>query len=104
MKNGEAFITVIERGEALAEIVADMAGRTNSYNTVSADFVVIPKGVTTLQGAAWLDLLADSAEYLNVYQSIYDSDITLRYVSFLMKKQTTWAWRSVTVTSTSRNG
>lgn len=82
MKNGEAFITVIERGEALAEIVADIAGRTNSYNTVSADFVVIPKGVTTLQGEppsliSW-QIVQNT---LNVYQSrIYDGDITLRYM------------------------
>lgn len=76
-----AFLAIIEDGESLASIRADIAGRTNSYNTVHSEFVLLPRAVTTLQGRvdvvvawqAWQDSI-------NIFQSRLPScDIVVRY-------------------------
>ena len=38
------LLAVIEKGDSMARIRADIAGRVTSYNTVHAEFVVMPKG------------------------------------------------------------
>lgn len=71
--DGAAVFAIIEDGEALARINADIAGRQNSYNTVSAAFNIIPVGQTRLRGR-----LAD--KYINIYQArSYKGDIRIRY-------------------------
>ncbi len=49
LKSGDqAFLAVIEGGETAAEINADVSGRLNSYNHVSAGFNVLEKGTITI--------------------------------------------------------
>jgi len=42
-KNDSAFLAIIEEGDGLAWLNADIAGRQVPYNTVSANFVILPK-------------------------------------------------------------
>lgn len=50
MKKGDSgFFAIIEQGDAMARIKADVAGRSMSYNVVYPEFVLMPKGTATLQ-------------------------------------------------------
>ena len=50
MKKGDrGFFAVIEQGDAMARIKADVAGRSISYNVVYPEFILMPKGTATLQ-------------------------------------------------------
>lgn len=70
------FFAVIEQGDAIARIVADIAGRTCSYNTVCPEFVVIPRAETQLRGSA-------SSAVRNVYSpELYRGSIAVRYSFF----------------------
>lgn len=74
MKNGDrAFFAVIEKGDALATISADVSGRINSYNTVCAEFTSVAHGtidLTTLAGN----------NVIKVYQRrIAQGDFKIRY-------------------------
>lgn len=71
MKQGDqAFLAVIEEGEALASIRADIARESNPYNTVFAAFSTIPKSERRL----------DLHTKITVYQRrIYQGDIQVRY-------------------------
>lgn len=80
-----AFLAVIEAGEANAFIKADVAGRNISYNTVSAEFVTTPRGRTGLSGDPRLAWRGDRGvrNEINIYQKdLYRGDIQIRY-SFL---------------------
>lgn len=74
----KAFLAILEKGDAIATVKADIAGRTSSYNTVSAKFTTIPKAKVVLQ-----TMDPDSAEIpneLNIYQArIYNGEIRIRY-------------------------
>lgn len=66
------YLAIIEEGDACANIVADIAGRVTSYNTVGAEFVLIPNGKTVLANS--------SAQTIIVHQkNMTDTDITVRY-------------------------
>lgn len=80
-----AFLAVIEEGASLARIRADVAGRNNSYNTVSPEFIVMQRGRTRLS----IDSPTISKSpygfrnEINVYQSrLCSTDLVIRY-SFL---------------------
>ncbi|MFW6016276.1 MAG: DUF5696 domain-containing protein, partial [bacterium] len=47
-KSDKGFIGIIEQGEALANINANIAGRNSSYNTVFPSFTITTKGTTGL--------------------------------------------------------
>lgn len=77
-----AFLAVVEEGASLARIRADVAGRSNSYNTVSPEFIVMPKGRTGLS----IDSPAISRSpygfrnEINIYQSrLCSTDLVIRY-------------------------
>ena len=74
----KAFLAIVEQGDAIATVKADIAGRTSSYNTVSARFTTIPKAKVVLQ-----TIDPDSFEIpteLNIYQArIYQDQIRIRY-------------------------
>lgn len=80
-KGDSAFLAIIEGGASLARIRADVAGRSNSYNTVWAEFEILPKGEATLRGdVAWVFIGQVSRDTLNVYQSRKpEEDIQVRY-------------------------
>lgn len=44
-----SFLAIIEQGDAVARIKADVAGRSTSYNIVYPEFIIMPKGTATLQ-------------------------------------------------------
>ncbi|NLY89223.1 MAG: hypothetical protein GX085_06335 [Firmicutes bacterium] len=74
MKQGDqAFFAIIEKGDALATIIADVSGRINSYNTVCAEFSSVAHGtidLTTLAGN----------NVIKVYQKrIAQGDFQIRY-------------------------
>jgi len=49
IKTGDkALFAIIEQGDGLAKIGADIAGRQHSYNTVMSQFVVLPRDVVSL--------------------------------------------------------
>ncbi len=70
-----SHLALIEDGDTLARIRADIAGRTNSYNSVSARINVLPTGRAVVYANEY-----GTADYLNVYQArSYEGDITIRY-------------------------
>ena len=71
MKQGDqAFLAVIEEGDALANIRADIARQSTPFNTVFAAFNTIPKSTRRL----------DQHTEITVYQRrIYEGDIQIRY-------------------------
>lgn len=74
MKKGDkAFFAIIESGDAMARVCADVSGRVNSYNSVCSEFVLIPNDV--------LDISDYSGNYvIMVYQPrIFKGDIKIRY-------------------------
>ncbi len=75
-KGDSAWLAVIEEGDPLARIRADIAGRTVSYNHVYPSFVTIPQARIPLSGH-----LEDwEQQFINVYQSrLYRDDIRISY-------------------------
>ncbi|MGB4006106.1 MAG: DUF5696 domain-containing protein [Halanaerobiales bacterium] len=73
MKNNEqAFLGIIEEGDAIGRIFADIAGRNDSYNKVGAEFNIIQVGKTSLPSQHWL--------FMNVYQPRpYQGILQVRY-------------------------
>lgn len=78
LKNdNQAFLAVVEKGDSLGRIRADVSGRTNSYNFVYNNFNVMPMATMILERQDTSDTR------MNVYQSrIYQKDMKIRY-SFL---------------------
>ncbi len=70
------LFAIIEEGDALARILADIAGRTCSYNTVCSEFILIPRAETQLRGSS-------SSAVRNVYSpELYKGSIAVRYAFF----------------------
>ena len=68
-------LALIEEGDTLARIRADVAGRVNSYNSVSARINVLPTARAIVYANEY-----GTADYLNVYQArSYHGDVTIRY-------------------------
>lgn len=84
MKSGDqAFLAIIESGDATARTAADVAGRSDSYNKVYAQFVLIPQAQTTLKGDVSNKFSITNMKVqtrMNVYQSrMCLEDIVIRY-------------------------
>lgn len=78
----EAMVAVIESGDALARIRADIAGRENSYNNVFAEFILTPRATLQLstKPSAVYAYGSHNRNSINVYQSRpYEQDIQIRY-------------------------
>lgn len=82
LKQGErAFFAVIEQGEAIAQIRADIARPTSQYNVAYAAFQTIPKAARRL----------DQFTQINLYQSRpYLGDLVVRY-TFLYGAEATYS-------------
>lgn len=76
LKKGEkAFMAVIEKGAPYAAIRADIAGRNNSYNNVSAVFITLRYTVLELGDGEDFEI-----SKMNIYQArMPEGDIQLRY-------------------------
>ena len=78
MKNGsQAFLGRITEGDALGIINADVAGRTNSYNYVFAEFSVREMELLNMFGVS-----GNKADVPSVENNLYDENLTVQY-SFL---------------------
>lgn len=79
----QAFLAIIESSDSTARISADVAGRADSYNKVSAQFVLIPQAETTLKGDISGTFSVTNMKVqtkMNVYQSrMCHEDIRIRY-------------------------
>jgi len=47
-KNDQAFFAIIEEGDALAKIIADVSGRKHSFNLVNSQFTILPSDTVQL--------------------------------------------------------
>lgn len=82
MKRGDnGFICIIEEGQPLARIRADVAGRVDSYNKVYPAFTVLPQGTSALKGVPqWRSGVTGGDQQISIYQSRKpDSDFQVRY-------------------------
>lgn len=82
LKNGDnAFLAIIEDGDALAQIAAVVAGMRDSYNRVWATFDFIPSARVNLQSDDSHEALRHLRQLaMMMYQSrSYLGDVTVRY-------------------------
>lgn len=85
----KAFVAIIESGDALARIYAEVAGMRDSYNKVWSNFLVIPNARVNMQSAGALIYMRDLS--INMYQSRpYQGDIIVRY-AFLDEAEASYA-------------
>lgn len=85
MKAGDgAWFAVIEKGDAIASIAADISGKKNSYNFIHSSY--------TLRGEDELELYTGSTiqEIQLLNEEIYKGDIQVRY-SFLGKEKASYS-------------
>ena len=75
MKQGDhAFLTVIEEGDGLASIEADVSERLNSYNSVYSSFTIKDAGEVTLAGG-------ERSNTVYIFQKgRFQEDISLKYL------------------------
>jgi hypothetical protein len=75
-----AFFAIVEEGDAIATIRADVSGRSSMYNCAWAEFVIIPFAVAMRQ--VMEDEIATSSKTgINVYQvRPASTDMVVRYV------------------------
>lgn len=73
VQDGQAFFAIIEKGEALGTVRADIAGKIHDYNRIYPEFTTTPVGVVSRDavGAVW-----------RFQEDIYKGDFVIRY-SFL---------------------
>ena len=76
-RSDAAFFGIIEDGEALAKMTADISGRLHQYNTVSNVFTVLPKDVVQL---------SNSEQTIRTPNRMYQGKLQIRY-GFLNGKQ-----------------
>lgn len=87
--NDQAFLAVIEEGDAMARIEAMVSGMRDSFNKVWASFDVIPQVRVFLDAEGELIHLRRLS--LNMYQArLYQGDIVVRY-HFLTGDDATYA-------------
>ncbi|MEK3887934.1 DUF5696 domain-containing protein [Bacillus sp. FSL K6-3431] len=85
MKQGNhAFISIIEEGDGIAAIEADVSGRLNSYNTVSHSFIIKESSEFTLAGG-------ERSNTISIFQKgDFKENLTIRY-AFLEGKDANYA-------------
>lgn len=88
MKRGDsAFLAIVEDGDALALINANVSGKVSSYNTVYSSFMLIPLTTLRLENTEthWMDRYA-----INLYQSrLPDCNVQVRY-TFLQSEDASY--------------
>ncbi len=91
-RNDQAYLAIIEEGDATARINADISGRKYSYNAVWPRFILINQDRASLQGQtpeAWGATIQWRVQRktINTYQSqMYAGDLKIRF-AFLANDQ-----------------
>lgn len=90
IKNGnQAFLGIIEEGDAIARIEATTSGMRDSYNKVWTTFDVRPSARVNMEAVG--ELVSLRSYSINMYQAKpYEGDIAVRY-SFLSGDQANYA-------------
>lgn len=70
MKNNSSFFAIIEEGEALAKISADVSGRLHGYNVVGSQFTILPKDTLKLNNREFS---------VKTPQKMYQGNVKIRY-------------------------
>jgi len=79
-QDDQAFLAIIEQGDAIAHIGADVAGRVNSYNSVNARFRLRERARVTLTGG-------EQSTNITMFQEEgYRENLSIRY-AFLVDDQ-----------------
>lgn len=87
--NDQAFLAVIEKGDAIARIEATVYGMRDSFNRVWASFDVMPQVRVHLESAG--ELIGLRQLFINMYQSrLYQGDVVIRYM-FLTGEDATYS-------------
>ncbi|WP_409344528.1 DUF5696 domain-containing protein [Paenibacillus sp. MBLB4367] len=82
MKRGDAaFFAVIEDGEALAKVNADISGRYHDYNTIGSEFTVRAKDIVNLN---------ESEQLVKTPKEMYPGKLQIRY-GFMDGDQATYS-------------
>lgn len=84
-KQGGSFLAYIEKGDTLATLNADIAGKVNSYNTAYSKFI--------LRNSDWMSMTGvsgGSEELTIIEKNRYEGEITVRYC-FLESKEAEYA-------------
>ncbi len=68
--NDSALFAVIESGDAIGEVCADIGGKLQPYNTVGSQFTVLPKDEVKLSARETI---------IKTPKETYSGDITIRY-------------------------
>lgn len=99
-RNDQAFLAIIEEGEATGRINADISGRRYSYNAVWPKFTLINQDRANLQ-ASVPDAWGTSIQWrlqrktINTYQSqLYSGDLKVRF-AFLSGEQADYSGMAV---------
>ncbi|REK74790.1 DUF5696 domain-containing protein [Paenibacillus paeoniae] len=72
-QDDNAFLAIIEKGDALSSIEADISGRRHAYNTVFSSYQLTAKDELTLTGNA-------TTQTTSIFQTArYEGDIQVRY-------------------------
>lgn len=79
----KAFFAIIESGDAVASIHADVAGRLNQYNTIHSRFLINEVGEVTLSGGE------RSSTVSMIQKDPFDKDILVRF-GFLQGEDATY--------------
>jgi hypothetical protein len=81
----QAFLAVIEDGDALASVNADISGRLNSYNIVYSDFTIVAKDELKMFGGN------DGENTIQIFpKGSYKGNLAIRY-SFLNGDQANYS-------------
>lgn len=83
-QDNEGFVAIIENGDAIGNVEADISGRTNSYNYVFSSYGLSASEQLTLSGN-W-----NSQTVPRFQQQSYQGDITIRY-GFLQGEDATYS-------------
>lgn len=88
-KGGRAFFAIIEEGDVVANINADIAGIRGNFNTVYSEFEIVPSTTVKITNEKMANM--HSNLQLNLYQiRNYSEDIVIRF-SFLYNSQANYS-------------
>jgi hypothetical protein len=83
-KNDAGFVAIVENGDGIGRIEADVSGRANSYNSVFSSYEITDSDALALTGF-WMQQSVPKFQ-----DKPYNGDITVRY-GFLQEKEASYS-------------